>query len=70
MVVRAARPLEPPSDYTPPFGNFSATHFSYARTAAYAGLLDGVVGMGPDYDFLLPASRAEVCLLLYALLLQ
>ncbi|MBN1628721.1 MAG: S8 family serine peptidase, partial [Thermoleophilia bacterium] len=69
MVVRAARLQEPPAGYAPPFGNFSVTHYPYARTAAYAGLLDGVVGMGPAYDFLAPANRAEVCLLLYALLL-
>jgi hypothetical protein len=68
MVVRAAELPEPPAGYSPPFSNFSATHFPYARAAAYAGLLDRLVGMGPDYDFLAPATRGEVCALLYVLL--
>ena len=70
MVVRAAGLSEPPASYTAPFGNFSTTHYPFARKAAYAGLLDGLVGMGSDYDFLAPATRAEVCLLLYGLLTQ
>lgn len=70
MVVRAAELPEPPAAYTPPFGNFSATHYPFARKAAYAGLLDSVSAMGSDYDFLAPATRAEVCLLLYGLLSQ
>ncbi len=70
MVVRAAGLSEPPAAYTAPFGNFSTTHYPFARKAAYAGLLDGLVGMGSDYDFLAPATRAEVCLLLYGLLTQ
>ncbi len=68
MVARAANLPEPPVGYTPAFANFSAEHFPYARRAAYAGLLDGLVGMGPGYDFVAPASRGEVCALLYALL--
>ena len=70
MVVRAAGLSEPPAAYTAPFGNFSTTHYPFARKAAHAGLLDGLVGMGSDYDFLAPAIRAEVCLLLYGLLTQ
>ena len=70
MVVRAAGLSEPPAAYTAPFGNFSTTHYPFARKAAHAGLLDGLVGMGSDYDFLAPATRAEVCLLLYGLLTQ
>ena len=68
MVARAAQLPEPPSGYTPPFPNFSAVHFPYARRAAYAGLLDGLVGMGSHYDFSAPATRGEVCALLYGLL--
>ena len=68
MVVRAAMLPEPPKEYEPPFGNFSTTHYPYARRAAYAGILDGLVGMGADYPFLGPASREEVCGLLVELL--
>jgi subtilisin family serine protease len=68
MVARAADLTEPPAGYTPPFSNFSAEHYPYARQAAYAGLLDGLVGMGPGYRFTSPASRGEMCALLYALL--
>jgi subtilisin family serine protease len=68
MAARAAQLPEPPMDYTPPFGNFSATHYPFARKAASAGLLDGLVGMGSDYDFTAPATRGEVCALLYRLL--
>ena len=38
------------------------------RRAAYSGLLSGLIGMGPGYDFYAPASRAEVCAALYNLL--
>ncbi|MBN1630943.1 MAG: S8 family serine peptidase [Thermoleophilia bacterium] len=68
MVARAAGLPEPPAAYTPPFGDFSVAHYPFARKAAYAGLLDGLAEMGPDYGFLAPATRAEVCLLLYGLL--
>lgn len=68
MVARAADLGDPPADYTPAFGNFSDTHYPWARRAAYAGLLSELVGMGPDYDFWAPATRAEVCVVLYNLL--
>ncbi len=68
MVVRAAALGEPSRDYVTPFGNFSAVHYPYARRAAYAGLLDTLVGMGAGYDFFAPASREEVCALLFELL--
>jgi hypothetical protein len=42
----------------------------WAVQAAAAGLLDGIVDMGPDFDFWVPATRAEVCLLLANLLDQ
>lgn len=68
MVARAAGVAEPPAEYSPPFGNFSATHYPWARRAAYAGLLGGLQGMGPGYDFWAPATRGEVCVVLYNLL--
>jgi subtilisin family serine protease len=70
MIVRSANLPVPPADYIAPFSNFSNDHFPYARRAAYAGLLDGLVGVGKNYDFLAPASRGEVCALLYKLLQQ
>ncbi|OFW56746.1 MAG: hypothetical protein A2133_12240 [Actinobacteria bacterium RBG_16_64_13] len=68
MVTRATQLPEPPAGFKAPFPNFSATHFPYARRAAYAGLLDRVVGIGPSYAFAAPATRGEVCALLYVLL--
>ncbi|MBN1321428.1 MAG: S8 family serine peptidase [Thermoleophilia bacterium] len=68
MVARAAGLVDPPAGYRPPFPNFSSVHYPYARAAAYAGLLDGIVGMGAGYDFLAPANRGEICALVYALL--
>jgi hypothetical protein len=68
MVARAAGLPEPPSSYQPPFANFSAEHYPWARRAAYAGWLDGFVGMGPVFDFWATATRGEVCLLLASLL--
>lgn len=68
MVARAANLSDPPASYLPPFGNFSSTHYPWARKAAFAGLLSGLQGMGPEYNFWAPASRGEVCVLLYNLL--
>jgi hypothetical protein len=68
MVARAAKLVEPPEGYGPPFGQFDNTHFPFARRAAYAGLLDGLLGLGPDYDFFSPATRGEVCVILFNLL--
>ncbi len=68
MVARAANLAEPPAGYVPPFGDFSADHYSWARKAAFAGLLDGLQGVGPSYDFWAPATRGEVCQVLYKLL--
>jgi subtilisin family serine protease len=68
MVARAAQLPEPPSDYVTSFLNFSAVHYPWARKAEYAGLLSRLVGMGYHYDFNAPASRGEVCALLYSLL--
>ena len=35
-------------------------HYPWARKAAYAGLLDGLQGMGPSFDFFASATRGEV----------
>ena len=50
MVSRAANLPEPPPDYLPVFGDFSPDHYSWARKAAYAGLLEGLQGMGVGYN--------------------
>ena len=64
MVARAAGLADPPASFKPVFDNFSATHYPWARRAAYAGLLDGLQGIGPGYDFWSTATRGEVCLVL------
>jgi len=68
MVARAAGLAGPPAGYTPVFENFNDAHYPWARRAAYAGLLDGLAGLGAGYDFWAPATRGEVCLLLANLL--
>lgn len=68
MVARAAELPEPPPNYEPSFGNFDGTHYPWARRAARAGLLDGLLGMGAGYDFWKPATRGEVCQMLSNLL--
>ncbi len=68
MVARSAGLPEPPAGYTPPFGQFSADHYPWARRAMHAGLLEGLPGIGPSYDFWQRATRAEVCVLLWNLL--
>jgi hypothetical protein len=68
MVGRAANLADPPTSYAPPFGDFSDTHYPWARRAAYAGLLAGLQGVGPAYDFWAPATRGEVASVLSNLL--
>lgn len=68
MVGRAAALPDPPLGYNPAFSNFSDTHFPWARRAAYAGLLQGLQGVGPSWDFWAPATRGEVSAILYNLL--
>jgi hypothetical protein len=70
MIARGAALPEPPADYDPGFPMFSSAHYASARRAAYAGILDGLIGMGPAYDFLASATREEVCALLYELVEQ
>ena len=71
MVVRAAKLPDSNGSFTPPFsiGQFSPDeHYANAAIAASVGLLDGLQGLGPDYDFYAPATRGEVSFLLYNLL--
>jgi hypothetical protein len=68
MVSRAAGLQDPPPEYAPPFGDFSSTHYPWARRALFAGLLDGLEGVGAGYDFWASATRGEVCALLSNLL--
>ncbi|MBN1628836.1 MAG: S-layer homology domain-containing protein, partial [Thermoleophilia bacterium] len=72
MVARDAGLPEPPADYTPPFPDFSAAHYPWARKAYHSGLLDGLLEFEPDhkgvYDFWANATRGEACVLLYNLL--
>ena len=67
LVARAANLTDPPATYTPPFPNFSPDHYPWARRAAYAGLLDGLQGLGQTFDFSHDASRAECAQLLHNL---
>ncbi len=70
MVVRAAAVAMPPVAYTPPFtaAQFSLeTHYLNARMAAYAGLLNDLLGVGPAYSFLAGSTRGECAQLLYNL---
>lgn len=71
MVARAAALSEPPAALAVTFepGQFSlAEHYENARKAAYAGLLQGLQGLGPSYDFGAAATRGECAQLLYNLL--
>ncbi|MGI5940487.1 MAG: S-layer homology domain-containing protein [Thermoleophilia bacterium] len=64
MVGRAIRLPAAPTGYAAPFGDFSPQHYSWAVRAHAAGLLDRFIGMGRDFDFWAPATRAEAGLLL------
>ena len=71
MVVRAAKKAKAAEDFMPPFtpGQFYPDeHYANARLAASMGLINGLQGMGPGYDFFAPANRGEVCFVLYNLL--
>ncbi|MHB0980969.1 MAG: S8 family serine peptidase [Thermoleophilia bacterium] len=50
----------PPAPYRPPFGSFSPVHDEAAVRAGWNGMLDGLEGMGEDYDMWAPATRGEV----------
>ncbi len=71
MVTRAAGLPDPPADYAPAFtsGQFSLEeHYLSACKADSAGLLAGLQGLGPAYDFMAPASRGECAQLLHNLI--
>jgi len=68
IVARAAGLNGVPSGYKAPFGFFSPDHYPWAVRAHAAGLLEGLRGLGPSFNFLANASRGEACLLLYNLL--
>jgi hypothetical protein len=71
MVARAADLPDPPEDYVPDFAPaqfYPLEHYMNARKAAHAGLLDGLVGLGPTYNFLAASSRGECAQLLHNLL--
>lgn len=66
MVARALEAAAAPAGYEPSFGSFDAVHYPWAKRAAYAGLLDGLQGVGPGYDFFAPATRGDVAEVLTA----
>lgn len=71
MVARAAALPGPPAGYVTGFlpGQFyPEEHYLNARKAAHAGLLDGLPGVGPSYDFYAPSTRGECAQVLYNLL--
>ena len=72
MVARAAGLAAPPVGYVAHFtsAQFSTSeHFQNALKAGAAGLLDGLVGVGPTYDFLAGSTRGECAQILYNLLM-
>ncbi len=71
MVARAANLPDPPETYIPEFGagQFSPQeHYLNAAMAGYAGLLDGLAGMGLWYDFQIGSTRGECAHILYNLI--
>jgi hypothetical protein len=68
MVARAAGLPDAPVSLVPPFRNFDPNHYPWALRAYAAGLLAGLEGLGPTYDFWQYATRAEVCVMLANLL--
>lgn len=70
MAVRALEGAMPgglkkaPTVYRPPFGSFSPVHDAAAARAHWNGMMDGLEGIGGDYDMWAPASRGEVASLL------
>ncbi|MFH0915430.1 MAG: S-layer homology domain-containing protein [bacterium] len=71
MVARAADLPEAPAGYAPGFSSgqfYPDEHYINARKAAYAGLLEGLQGVGPSYDFFAASARGECAQMLYNLL--
>lgn len=70
MVARAVNLPDPPASFVPSFGEGQfglPKHFANAKKAASAGLLAGLQGVGPDFNFAGPASRGECAQLLFNL---
>jgi hypothetical protein len=67
MTVRAVedRLAAVPTGYTPPFSNFDAIHYPYARKAAYYHLFDGFTD---SYDWFGSGTRGQCALLIHNLL--
>jgi hypothetical protein len=71
MVVRAAGLPDPPASFEPTFTPvqfYPQVHYDNAVKADIAGLLDGLRGVGPAYDFMAPATRGECAQLLHNLI--
>ncbi len=71
MVARAAALPGPPAGYAPgflPVQFYPEEHYLNARKAAYAGLLDGLPGVGPPFDFYVASTRGECAQVLYNLM--
>ncbi|NLT36423.1 MAG: S-layer homology domain-containing protein [Gaiellales bacterium] len=72
MIARAANLPDAPAGYIPEFvlAQFSLEeHYVNAVKAGYAGLLDGLAGMGVWYDFQVGSTRGECAQILYNLIL-
>lgn len=67
MTMRAVDDRLPsvPSSYAPSFSNFDATHYPYARKAAYYNLF---AGFTDSYNWFGSATRGQCCLLIHNLL--
>ena len=74
MIVRGANGLYPGALDDPPAGTVSQfdgvpePHGANLRIAEYNGLLDGLIGMGPNWSVTATASRGEVAQILWNLL--
>jgi hypothetical protein len=67
IAARATDLSDPPESYDPQLNNVPADYYQWVRKAAYAGVLAGLEGMGPNFDFTKDASRAECAQVIYAL---
>ncbi len=76
MLVRAVQRMRPgalsapPPGYTGSVRTVSPAHDGNLRTAEYNGLLDGISGLGPDWDAWGAASRGEIAQMLWTVFLS
>ncbi len=56
-----------PAGYTPPFPNFGAPHYEYARKAAYSGMFQGYYG---PWNWWEPATRGQCAFFIWRLALM